>query len=91
MVDDYDKERTPPDSISLTAEQKEWLMREGVIGVMLCPHCGELSVRVITWDESYDMAEETRGLELSIASCVSGGVYKVGFYCPNCRNEIEMY
>ncbi len=74
----------------LKPEIVEKLVTEGVFAVLVCPKCGKITIRPISFEDYYNEREKLESHHLHICSCVSGGVYKVYFQCPHCEHEIEL-
>ncbi|MFA5652442.1 MAG: hypothetical protein WC933_03705 [Candidatus Paceibacterota bacterium] len=66
-------------------------MEEYVPNVILkCPSCHKITIKQMSFDDSYFKDKKKDDLELHIHSCVSGGIYRVYFKCPNCGEEIDL-
>ena len=68
------------------------LDEEGIIAILKCPDCKEVTIRKLSFDDWYSKKEEESSHELHVCSCVSGGIYSVYFECPNpkCGGRIEL-
>ena len=84
------KERVLEAINKLTDLQIAQFAEDGIIGILLCKKCGAVIARPIGFDDWYNKHEEDEGHKLHICSCVSGGIYKVYFECPNCHEEIDL-
>ena len=84
----------------LSTEIKKWLSKldkeydvedlsNVVLSILWCYNCEKLFIKPISFEDSYN-GEKNDDMKLHIHSCVSGGIYKVYFQCPECSNEIDV-